>query len=381
MNRLPLTKLLSLVFSAGLIIWLFSPWLPIAAQENEAAVQPVISEELEEVGETENVAPIVSNVDEITESTTPLESITLTAIPPRLGDDDSLTGNPGDTIQTEVRVRNNTPVALRVRSSVEDFMIGADGKTPIPIMADTDSRWSLASWITLVSPNNQISALGDATIPVIIQIPQDARPGGRYAMITHEPVPGSFDQQAGEVASVASINQRVGTLVYFRVNGDITENAVVRNINIPFLTEFGPVPVEFEIENLSDIHIQPKATVKIKNWFGQVVDTFEIDSKNVFPFTTRDFEGEWDRVWGIGRYTAEISAAYGSQGKVAIASQAFWLIPYTLIISILFGVLAIVGIVIAVRRHLAYRNNLDNQHISLLEDRIRQLEDELHRRD
>jgi len=86
-------------------------------------------------------------------------------------------------------------------------------------------------------------------------------------------------------------------------------------------------------------------------------------------------------VWGIGRYTAEISAAYGSQGKVAIASQAFWLIPYTLIISILFGVLAIVGIVIAVRRHLAYRNNLDNQHISLLEDRIRQLEDELHRRD
>lgn len=351
--------------------------LPAQEPAIETQVEPVLDAQAEPVNPE---VPPVSNLEEITESAT-LEEVAIDAIPPRLGDDDSLRGDPGEAIQTQVRVRNNTGNPISVETIVEDFIIGEDGKTPIPVLAETNSLWSLAQWIRLANPRNIVPAHDSITIPVIIQIPQDAKPGGRYAMIMHQPVDGATASQTGEVAGRAAVSPRVGTLVYFRVNGDVTQNAAIRNINIPGLNEFGPVPISYEIENLSDIHIQPKTTVSIRNMLGQTVEQFEVDSRNIFPYTTRGFETEWDRVWGFGRYTAEFAASYGDQGKVAMAQYSFWLIPYTLIMAVLFILLALLGIFIAVRRHLEQRNSVENQHIDLLEDRIRQLEDELQKRD
>lgn len=351
--------------------------LPAQEPAMETQVEPVLDAQAEPVNPE---VPPVSNLEEITESAT-VEEVAITAIPPRLGDDDSLRGDPGEAIQTQVRIRNNSGNPISVETIVEDFIIGEDGKTPIPVVAETNSLWSLAQWITLANPRNIVPAHDSITIPVIIQIPQDAKPGGRYAMIMHQPVDGGAATQTGEVAGRAAVSPRVGTLVYFRVNGDVTQNAAIRNINIPGLNEFGPVPISYEIENLSDIHIQPKTTVSIRNMLGQTVEQFEVDSRNIFPYTTRGFEAEWDRVWGFGRYTAEFAASYGDQGKVAMAQYSFWLIPYTLIMAVLIILLAMLGIFIAVRRHLEQRNSVENQHIDLLEDRIRQLEDELQKRD
>ncbi len=351
--------------------------LPAQEPAMETQVEPVLDAQAEPVNPE---VPPVSNLEEITESAT-VEEVAITAIPPRLGDDDSLRGDPGEAIQTQVRIRNNSGNPISVETIVEDFIIGEDGKTPIPVVAETNSLWSLAQWITLANPRNIVPAHDSITIPVIIQIPQDAKPGGRYAMIMHQPVDGGTASQTGEVAGRAAVSPRVGTLVYFRVNGDVTQNAAIRNINIPGLNEFGPVPISYEIENLSDIHIQPKTTVSIRNMLGQTVEQFEVDSRNIFPYTTRGFEAEWDRVWGFGRYTAEFAASYGDQGKVAMAQYSFWLIPYTLIMAVLIILLAMLGIFIAVRRHLEQRNSVENQHIDLLEDRIRQLEDELQKRD
>ena len=351
--------------------------LPAQEPAMETQVEPVLDAQAEPVNPE---VPPVSNLEEITESAT-VEEVAITAIPPRLGDDDSLRGDPGEAIQTQVRVRNNTGNPISVETIVEDFIIGEDGKTPIPVVAETNSLWSLAQWITLANPRNIVPAHDSVTIPVIIQIPQDAKPGGRYAMIMHQPVESGAAAQTGEVAGRAAVSPRVGTLVYFRVNGDVTQNAAIRNINIPGLNEFGPVPISYEIENLSDIHIQPKTTITVRNMLGQTVEQFEVDSRNIFPYTTRGFEAEWDRVWGFGRYTAEFAASYGDHGKVAMAQYSFWLIPYTLIMAVLFILLALLGIFIAVRRHLEQRNSVENQHIDLLEDRIRQLEDELQKRD
>jgi hypothetical protein len=212
---------------------------------------------------------------------------------------------------------------------------------------------------------------------VIIQVPQDALPGGHYAMITHQPVVPGTEVQKGNIAGQTAVNPRVGTLVYFRVAGDVTENATIRNINIPKISEFGPIPIKFEIENLSDIHIQPQTKVVIHDMVGRKVEEIDVRSLNVFPYTTRAFETEWDRVWGFGRYTAEFVTAYGDQGKSVTAYYHFWLVPYTLIAAGLFTLLALLGISVAVRRHWQHRNGVEQQHITLLEDRIRQLEDEL----
>lgn len=309
------------------------------------------------------------------------EGIGLTAIPPRLGDDGKLRANPGETIQTEVRVRNSTDQTIVINSSVEDFVIGSDGRTPIPVMEQTNSRWSLASWIQIPREAVTIPAKTSQTIPVVIRVPADALPGGRYAMIMHEPTAGSGDAVipgSAQTGGQAAVQQRVGTIVYLTIAGDIQLNAQLRNIRIPGLSEYGPVPIQFSIENLSDIHLTPSATITIRNMFGTEVEKIPVESQNIFPYSIREFSTQWDRIWGFGRYSARIAATYGDKGQTVAATEYFWVIPYTLILAIIILIMVIIALYIAIRRHLHHRHDVSQQHIELLEDRIRQLEDELH---
>lgn len=349
MNRKKITKLL---FFTGVFLLLVFPRVSMAQAQLE-------------------------NVDQITEEVTQSDRVVLTASPPRLGDDGSLNGEPGEIVQTQVRVFNSLAVPITIKTVVEDFIIGQDGKTPIPVVEDISSMWSLASWITIPNETHVIEPHGEATIPVFINVPDNALSGGRYAMIMHQPVLVDGQAQvAGRIGAASGVNQRVGSLVYFQVAGEIDYQAVVRNLQLPKIVEYGPVPLSFDIENLSDIHIQPKINVEVHNLFGQTVEEIEVDSRNIFPYTMRQFVTEWDRVWGFGRYQVKIIASYGD-GQFSMAKDTFWFIPYTLMLSIVFILLALIGVGVAVRRHLAHRNRFEQQHIDLLEDRIRQLEDEL----
>lgn len=314
----------------------------------------------------------VVNIDEITRT-----ELGLTAIPPRLGDDGSLEVQPGELVQTEVRVRNTTSRVQTIQTLVEDFIIGEDGKTPVPIPSGRDSRWSLASWIEIPNPTTILPPGVSQSVPLFIRVPENALPGGRYAMVMHQP---SIDNQvslAAQTGGQAGINQRVGTLVYVRVAGLVNEEALIRNISIPNFSEFGPVPISFEIENLSDIHVRPITQIRVTDMFGKEVSELKVEAQNIFPYSIREFATEWDEVWGFGRYTAHFMTIYGSQGETVSASYSFWLFPYKLVLTVLVIIIALIGISTAVRRHLHHRNDIASQHISLLEDRVRQLENEL----
>lgn len=294
-------------------------------------------------------------------------NITLTAIPPRLGENFQLTGAPGDTIQTSIQVVNETSQPVPIQTEVEDFIVDEDGSTPIPIQEETSSRWSLKNWLT-VSPSTQVIQPGQAaTINLIITVPPDALPGGHYAMIMHSP---SLDQP-GQGATQSRTNQRVGTLVYFVVEGPINEEAFVRNFEWPFFTEYGPVPYSFIIENVSDIHISPQVGIEITNWLGQPVDELVVESRNIFPFVPREIQGQWDRQLGIGWYQATLTMSYGQGGQIAVARTGFWLFPLRLILAGLFGLLVGLALVIWFRRTVVKRNQANKQRIKALETELK----------
>jgi hypothetical protein len=92
--------------------------------------------------------------------------------------------------------------------------------------------------------------------------------------------------------------------------------------------------MEIKIKNESDIHISPKPKVIVTNIFGKEVANFNLDAKNVFPFTERDFSDIWDKKWGFGPYTLKLDAAYGISGQAMSAQAVIWLIPVTIIIIV-----------------------------------------------
>ena len=297
-------------------------------------------------------------------------SISLTALPPRLGDDLSLIGEPGSVIRTQVRVRNTSAQALLIETKVEDFTIDADGKTPLPVEGQISTRWSLANWIILPNTPVQVQPNTTAPVPFTISIPNDALPGGHYAMVMHQPVLPS-QTNGGE----AAIAQRVGTLVYVKVPGEITEEAHLRNIRVPGFSQTGPVSIAFDIENLSSIHIRPQTTVKITNFFGKTVETLTVPSENVFPLSLRTFTTQWARKWAFGQYTVSFSSAYGEQGKTAVNSVKIWIIPYMhiaggiLIVALAYGCLLLLQ-----KNHTA--NQVSPRQRALLEDRLKQVKQE-----
>lgn len=307
----------------------------------------------------------------------PADAVGLMALPPRIGDDGTLVVQPGATIQLSARVRNTSGTAVTVQSLVEDFVIGEDGKTPIPVAELTSSRWSLAQWIQIPTASNSVGVGQTVEVPFVIQVPQDALPGGRYAMIMHQ-IAGAAGETAGQsTGGQAAINQRVGSLVYLRVDGPITEDANIRNLSVPSVIEYGPVPITFEIENLSDVHIRPATTLTVTNWLGKEVDNFSVETMNIFPFSQREFATEWQHMWGFGKYTVKVETSYGSTGKVVMAMASFWMIPYTIILGGSLMIVALIGIYVATRRHLSHRNDVTRQHIELLEEKIKHLETEL----
>ncbi|MEO8581630.1 MAG: hypothetical protein ABI425_03535 [Patescibacteria group bacterium] len=256
----------------------------------------------------------------------------LTAIPARLGDEDfSLKAKPGQTIQAVVKVKNGSNKTQQISTVAEDFVIGEDGKQPIPVSESTSTRWSLAKWITIIPSTHSLKPGELATLDLLIQVPNDALPGGRYAMIMHRP-----SEEGTLAGSGTGISQRVGTLLYFVVEGEVNQEAYIRDVQVKDFFEYGPVPFSFVIDNRSDIHIHPNIQVEIKNMLGITSDVLTVSSQNVFPTTQRLFTETWSKRWGLGKYTATISANYGTAGKVALASFSFWLVPIRAILAMLF---------------------------------------------
>jgi hypothetical protein len=296
--------------------------------------------------------------------------LTLTAIPPRLGEDGTLKIKPGEKSQFSVRVRNASRQTITVDSSVEDYILDEDGKTPIPIRDEVSNRWSMAKWIVL-APSSQVLAPNQiGLVTVVVDAPADALPGGHYAMIVHRPSLGGALAGTDEKPSASAINQRVGTLLYAMVAGPINEEAFLRSFTMPTLTEYGPVPFSVTVENLSDIHIRPQITLEIKNMFGRSVDRFSLETLNVFPLMSRAYSGNWNRVWGIGYYTATMTMSYGTGGQLAVSSTSFWLLPYTLIIVGILVFLALCGILLYIRRRLALKGQAEAARIKELESEL-----------
>jgi cbb3-type cytochrome oxidase subunit 3 len=266
--------------------------------------------------------------------------MSLTASPVRLGDDYSITLAPGEKKQVQVKVRNGSTEPVILESAAADFIVADDGATPITVdMTQTDNRWSLASWLTLVPAENQLASEETATVNVLIEVPENALPGGHYAMIYHRPA-----GAAEETGSGSGISQRVGTLLYVVVKGAVNEEAYISRFDWPKFLENGPVNFSLDIDNQSDIHINTKPVLKVYNLFGKEVANIDIESKNIFPKTQRSFEGTWNKVWGLGYYKAVVEAAYGSQGKVMTATAGLFLVPVKLILLVL--IIILIGVIL-----------------------------------
>ena len=296
--------------------------------------------------------------------------VALTAVPPRLGDEDySLRVAPGQTIQAVIEVRNPSDYPVTVETFPRDFIIGADGETPIPVEdGEINTRWQLSSWLTLTPNYAVIEPRGASTILVTIDVPADAMPGGHYAMVLHKPV---VNANSTETATGAQINAQVGTLLYVLVDGPVTEEANINTFAFRNFSEMGPVPYEFTIHNGSSMHIRPDAHIIIKNMLGGHSGVIEVDDKNIYPDSSRSYSGQWDKKWGFGRYSAELVATFGTQGTAVTAVSHFWILPIRLILLLLLLIALIIVVMTSTRQKYSKMLAAEEEKVRKLDEKLK----------
>ncbi|HWS48919.1 MAG TPA: hypothetical protein VN174_02645 [Candidatus Methanoperedens sp.] len=258
----------------------------------------------------------------------------MSAIPPRL----EINAKPGDVITKEIKVRNESKNEKYIDTSIQDFIVTDNIGTPLQIENSDQStnRWTASSWIQ-VSPSKIRLKPGETKSLVLTVItPEDAIPGGHYAMVLHTPNNEVTISQTG-----AAIQTNVGTLVYITIPGEITENASIKEFSAPKFSEYGPINFKTTITNLSDIHITPAGSVNIYNMFGLKTSSLKLENTNIFPYTSREFLSTHDQKFMLGRYKAQINAAYGTTGQLLSATIFFWVIPYKVIAIIILTIIII----------------------------------------
>lgn len=262
-----------------------------------------------------------------------------------------LSANPGETIQTSVKVINETQNSEVLYTATLNFEPKGDesGEPNFISTRDGLAAWTKAPNSITLGPKEQ------KTIPVTIQIPADTEPGGYFGAIFTSSTPPK-ENGGGNVM----LTERVGSLILLRVNGNLADSGDILEFNTKdksYWHTFLPVNLYYRFQNSGLDRVRPLGDVLIKNWFGRTTKIFEANPEggNVLPKSIRRFnlswnntdtsenpaelQGFWTKVqyqfrhFAFGPYTIQLNLAYGTGSlHAATASVKVFMFPWQLVL-------------------------------------------------
>ena len=258
---------------------------------------------------------------------------------------------PSQVWDSAVKVINNNPYELTVYASVVNF--APQGETGegkfVPVFEEVTNGSTLAEWITISDAPLVIPPEKSMQIPVRVEVPPDATPGGHFAAI----LVGTRPLDADASFQVRT-SQLVSSLFFVRIAGDVEENASIREFRIARTFVDSPeATFEVRFENKGNVHIQPQGEIVITNMWGKERGIIPINHQthfgNVLPQSIRKFEFTWkgeQSFSDIGLYKAALTLSYGEGNKQFLTSNAyFYVIPVKALLVLLGSLLIIVLLV------------------------------------
>jgi hypothetical protein len=261
--------------------------------------------------------------------------------------------DPGERREFTLLIRNVSSSDLIATGEVNDFVASGEGGIPRILLDEDESQdnpYSFKDWIeplpeTLLAPGELKS------IPIVINVPENATPGGHYGVIRYSGSAPELDQTGVSLAA------SLGTLVFLDVSGDTTLQLEIEEFSINkdgvtgTIFQSTPLTLVERLRNVGNTHVQPRGTVALTNMFGRNVASANVNlaDRYVLPGpddnNTRRFEQQIDEAligdrWLFGRYTADLELTYGDNQTVSDQLN-FWVIPYRLVAAVVVGLVAL----------------------------------------
>lgn len=266
-----------------------------------------------------------------------------------------LKADPGQSIKTSIKIRNDITTDLLVKNTSQDFTAQDDpNQQGVPKLIPNETEpgpRTIHNYIETV-PDFLLKGHETKEIPITINVPKDAQPGAHYGTIlfTGEPAPGQN----------LTIHATLGNLVFLNVSGATKDDLKLldffssdTNFNKQWFFEWGPIYLNEWVKNEGNTVVSPSGRVEIKDIFGRKVADIPMNeitnnkekTRFVLPGTTRKYYQKWDKTWLLGPYSAHLIMNYGSAGNgrtFADQTITFWVIPWKLILLIIVLTILIV---------------------------------------
>jgi hypothetical protein len=319
------------------------------------------------------VSLLALSLGQVSAATTSNQSSSLTTSPVVV----DLNAKPGSPISTSLQVQNNSSTADNITLKLEEFKAyGDNGQAQIfnPPVSDPSLSW------VHFSKNSFVAEPGVwQQVTMTIDLPKTAAFGYYYAVLVNPNV--SVKEKS--TTSVKGSNA-IFVLVDASTSGDARKLQASQFVSIKKVYTFLPATFNIKIHNDGNIFVVPTGDVYISRGLnGKTIDSLPINSAggNVLPESDRVFSAQWNdgfplyadkRIdnqivagkngkpetqldWNlsssiskfrIGKYYAHLELVYnnGTTDVPVNAVVSFWVVPWTLILELIFGLIVIIVI-------------------------------------
>jgi hypothetical protein len=175
-----------------------------------------------------------------------------------------LSVNPGQTIKTQIFLRDISSGPLVVGGEANDFTAAGEDGTPKIILNNEDNNnpYSMKAWVVAPVSLNLVPK-EVKTMDITINVPKDASPGGHYGIIRFTATPPSLK------SSGVSLSTSLGALMLVTVSGPVSEKLSIAEFSVNHNGKTGDVfqsgPLNFvqRIKNEGNVHEQYSATLTV----------------------------------------------------------------------------------------------------------------------
>ena len=243
--------------------------------------------------------------------------------------------DPGDVIEDTLILINEGSEKQTFYSVFEKFTEVNGEKKFLPA-----EPTELANWFNL--PKNATLEPGEQKrIPFTIEIPQNAPPGGHFAVIWW----GNAPPESKHI----SIATRAGILIFLRVSGEVNESGKLVSFsasNNNFF--FFQLPENFNLifKNDGNTYLKPQGEILIKNIFGRKIATFNINEISVILLPDNEnnlkIAKKFEKApFAFGLYKAELILRWGEKPESIQKNIWFIIFPWK---HVLGGILILIAL-------------------------------------
>jgi len=252
--------------------------------------------------------------------------------------------DPGAVIQDAVTVFNFGSVQENFQVYATDAFNNNEGQ--FDVLPADKTPTDVGTWVKFSQEAITVPPGKQATIPIAITIPRDASAGDHVgAIVASSPTSGT-----DALGNVVTFDRRTGSRMYVRVNGPLTAELAVTNVDATFDHSISPLGgtarVKYRVENRGNVRLAGTATLSVAGPFG--IGEKKVALPNMPELlpgqditVTADVHDVPELFLGFTAVRVEPAQATGVDGKVSEKRDLSFVPPVAVLLVLLVAVIAL----------------------------------------